>query len=204
MYPEAKLVAYTKGVNGEEPSELLAQAFSQCYQKKANLDVVLRHMKHSSVLEHVSFTYQITCTRVAWEQLVRHRIASYTAQSHRYTDIEPGDCLIYIPQEIYDLGQDAIEEWSDDMIRTWSTYKKWRDKGVTKQTARYQAPKGIAIRARVTFNLRSLINMLTLRTEKHAQEEIQKLARAMWKELQGVLPAVLYLHIQEKFFPWAK
>ncbi len=41
---------------------------------------------HGSPLEHMSFTFEATCSRVCSHQLVRHRIASYTQQSMRVTD----------------------------------------------------------------------------------------------------------------------
>jgi len=53
----AKLIAYTQGTNGGSPEEVLAHAFSQCYQKPVSIDAVLRNLAHESVLEHVSFTF---------------------------------------------------------------------------------------------------------------------------------------------------
>ena len=41
---------------------------------------------HGSPLEHGVYTFHITCSRVASHQLVRHRIASYTQLSQRYSD----------------------------------------------------------------------------------------------------------------------
>ncbi len=41
---------------------------------------------HGSPLEHLSYTFEATCSRVCSHQLVRHRIASYTQQSMRTTD----------------------------------------------------------------------------------------------------------------------
>ncbi len=41
---------------------------------------------HGSPLEHSIYTFHITCSRVASHQLVRHRIASYTQLSQRYSD----------------------------------------------------------------------------------------------------------------------
>lgn len=198
--PETKLVALTQGVNGEDVGELLTKAFSQCYQKEANLDVVIRHMKHMSVLEHVSFTFEQSCTRVCWEQLVRHRLASFTAQSHRYTDIELNDYLEFIPSEVLDMGEMMVQEWKEDLKNNHKIYKKWRERGVTKQTARYQASKGIKIKATVTFNLRSLINLLSLRTDSSAQEEIQILAKLTWDELKPYIPEKLYDNIQQNYF----
>jgi len=41
---------------------------------------------HGSPLEHSIYIFAVTCSRVASHQLVRHRIASYTQLSQRYSD----------------------------------------------------------------------------------------------------------------------
>lgn len=46
--------------------------------------VIMR--SYTSVLEHCKYTFEVVCSRVCSHQLVRHRIASYTQQSLRWTD----------------------------------------------------------------------------------------------------------------------
>jgi thymidylate synthase ThyX len=197
------LVTHTPNVE-----EVLVRAFSQCYQlerqgKKPNIDVVRRNIKHQSVLEHAVYTFDVQMSRVAWEQLVRQRIgtafetdqeiyldsitynASYTAQSHRYTEPTLEDFAAIIPPSIIDLGKE--EEWRRDMDQIHQLYSKWRGYGVKKEDARYIAPCGILIRATITFNLRSLIHLWLLRLTPHAQWEIRKFARQC---LDAVLPTV--------------
>lgn len=41
---------------------------------------------HGSPLEHAVYTFEAECSRVCSHQLVRHRLASYTQQSMRYTE----------------------------------------------------------------------------------------------------------------------
>ncbi len=41
---------------------------------------------HGSPLEHSTYTFEIECSRVCSHQLVRHRFASYTQQSMRYSE----------------------------------------------------------------------------------------------------------------------
>lgn len=190
-----QLVAMTQGVWPLSPEDLLTRAFSQCYQKPANIDVVLRNLDHESVLEHISFTFEIQVSRVCWEQLVRHRIASYTAQSHRYTEPTLQDMADFIPS---DIPTEYLTDWVDDANKIHQMYKKWRGRGVQKQTARYLLPKGVAIRATVTMNLRSLLNFLELRTGSHAQEEIKLLAEEMWKQVKPYFPR-LGDALEEKF-----
>ncbi len=199
-----RLESYTP--NAEE---VLVRAFSQCYQlerqgKKANIDVVRRNIKHQSVLEHATYTFNVQMSRVAWEQLVRQRIgtayeaehdyilldsisynASYTAQSHRYTEPTVDDFAAVIPPEVAAQGRE--DEWREDMEAVHKLYSKWRELGLKKEDARYLAPCGILIRATVTFNLRSLIHLWLLRLSPHAQWEIRRFAR---ETLQAVLPTI--------------
>ena len=179
------LKAYTQGVSGETPENILAHAYSQCYQKPASIEVVIRHLSHMSVLEHISFTFDIELSRVSWEQLVRHRIASYTAQSHRYTEPSVEDVDFYIPMEV---PEEFIDEWVTDAFLAHQVYKKWRARGITKQTARYLLPKGVSIKATWSINLRSLLNFLEQRTGKHAQEEIRLFAEDIWQAIKPLFP----------------
>ncbi len=197
------LVSHTPNVE-----QVLVQAFSQCYQlerqgKKPNIDVIRRNIKHQSVLEHAVYTFNVELSRVAWEQLVRQRIgtayesdqdihfdsisynASYTAQSHRYTEPTIEDFAAIIPPTVKEQGKE--EEWRRDMEYIHRLYSKWREYGIKKEDARYMAPCGILIRATVTFNLRSLVHLWVLRMDSHAQWEIRMFAR---KCLEAVLPTI--------------
>lgn len=180
-----KLIAYSQGVNGESPEDLLAIAFSKCYQKPVSIEAVLRNLKHESVLEHVSFSFDIEVSRVTWEQIVRHRIASYTAQSHRYTEPKEEDCSFYIPSDVAD---EYTDEWKRDASLEYQVYLKWRSRGVAKQSARYLLPKGVSIKASWSINLRSLLNFLKLRADAKSQEEIRHFAEQVWHEVSYLFP----------------
>ena len=165
-------------------------AYAQCYQREPNIDVVIRHLKHQSVLEHVSYTFTAKMSRVAWAQLVRHRIASYTAQSSRATEPKGDDCYNYIPPDIIALGQNMINEWIEDCEEIHAKYNKWRSRGVSKQDARYIINEGVAIRVQFTMNLRSLINFWSLRMKTDAQDEIRKLAFDTWHLVSPTIPNI--------------
>lgn len=167
-----KLITHTPN-----PEELLKQSFGKCYQTEVNIDTVIRNIKHESVLEHINYTFDIKCSRIAHLQWVRHRIASYTSQSHRYTEPEWRDLIYFIPDV---MKTDAdYNEWCQDMLNQYRIYEKWRNKGYKKEDARYHLPDACAINFQVTMNLRSILNFLSLRTDKHAQEEIRLLATQM-------------------------
>lgn len=172
--------------NTPNPEEILVDAFSKCYQKQANIGVVTKHLKHQSVLEHVSYTFDINCSRLTHLQIVRHRLASYTSQSHRYTEAKKEDLFDYIPSKV--LAEFKAEEWINDMISQFEIYQKWINYGFKKEEARYHLPSATSINFRMTMNLRSIINFLQLRLDKHAQEEVRLIAIDMMEIVLKTLP----------------
>lgn len=167
-----KLITHTPN-----PEELIKRSFGQCYQTEVNIDTVIRNIKHESVLEHINYTFDVRCSRIAHLQWVRHRIASYTSQSHRYTQPKWEDLIEFVPKEVIENGD--LNEWVADMLVEYELYQKWRKKGYKKETARYFIPDACMINFQVTMNLRSILNFLALRTDKHAQQEIKDVANLM-------------------------
>lgn len=176
-----KLVTHTPN-----PEELLKQSFGKCYQTDVNINTVIKHLKHESVLEHVVFTFDIKCSRIAHLQWVRHRIASYTSQSHRYTEPQPGDLIYFVPDVM--KSDEDFDEWCKDMLNQYKIYEKWRAKGYKKEDARYHLPDACAINFQCTMNLRTILNFLALRTDSHAQEEIRNLAIQMEQIVFETMP----------------
>lgn len=176
-----KLITHTPN-----PEELLKQSFGKCYQTEVNINTVIKHLKHESVLEHVVFTFDIKCSRIAHLQWVRHRIASYTSQSHRYTEPSPSDLIYFVPDVM--KSDEDFEEWCNDMLNQYKVYEKWRNKGYKKEDTRYHLPDACAINFQCTMNLRTILNFLALRTDSHAQEEIRNLAIAMEKIVFDTMP----------------
>lgn len=178
---KVKLKAYTMGVDGETPSELLKYAFSQCYQKPASLDVVLRNLRHESVLEHISFMFEVRCSRSCLAQLTRHRVASYTVQSHRYT--EPDFEMSHIPSRLKG-NKEAMLIIIEALEATETAYYRLLELGFNKEIARTVTTQCIPVNLTMTFNIRSLLNFLRLRTDPHAEEEIRELAHKMAGEIE--------------------
>lgn len=178
-----KLITHTPN-----PEELLRDSYSMCYQKEINFEKLVQFLKHESAIEHAVFNFEISASRVCWEQIVRHRLASFTAQSHRYTEPTKEDTHYFIPSEVLQLSDELILEWIDDCEHSHATYMKWRNRGIKKESARYHINKGVRINARVTMNLRTILNFLALRTDKHAQEEIRILANEMAVLVFEIMP----------------
>ena len=85
---EVKLLQYT-------PLEIADIAICKCYgnephsdseKVKARINRVANVSKHASTIEHLSYSFDIDgVSRACLQQLCRHRLASYTVQSTRYT-----------------------------------------------------------------------------------------------------------------------
>lgn len=85
---EVKLISNT-------PLEIADIAICKCYgnephsdseKVKARINRVANVSKHASTIEHLSYSFDIDgVSRACLQQLCRHRLASYTVQSTRYT-----------------------------------------------------------------------------------------------------------------------
>ncbi|MCG3771604.1 MAG: Flavin-dependent thymidylate synthase [Nitrosomonadaceae bacterium] len=136
------------------------------------------------VLEHASATFHITCSRVVSHELVRHRIASYTQSSQRFT--EDATKQFIVPPEL--KGEDR-EEFILDLETMHATYEKWRAH-YPRQTARYLLPNATATTIMMTMNFRELRHLIVMRAAKMAQPEMQLIARLIWTMCMSYWPSV--------------
>jgi thymidylate synthase (FAD) len=177
---EVKLLTYTPN-----PDILCAEIATICYQstketeheKLALLSNIIRK-GHLSIIEHANFTFLIKgLSRVASHQLVRHRIASYTQQSLRYTRATD----VNLPDSLKDNLEVKFY-----MNSIFSLYNTLIEKGIKKEDARYILPNAVTSDIVVTMNARELRHFFELRLDASAQAEIRELAKKMLTEVQKV------------------
>ena len=180
---KVKLVTFTPN-----PEQLLMDAAAECYQTEPKIGVVKSCIKrgHTSVIEHVSFTFQIdNISRACSHQLVRHRIASVTQKSQRYVnEINFG----YVVPATISNNEGALNYYyylMDEIQRAYDTLLIYN---IPKEDARYILPNACTTSLTLTMNLRSLLNFWKLRTDKHAQWEIRELANMILEQTLNVLP----------------
>lgn len=143
---------------------------------------------HHSVLEHASFTYAIEgISRVATHQLVRHRLASYSQQSQRYTKIKRDNFVI--PPSIEQNGK-AEREYKDFIDKSIELYNRLIEMGIKKEDARFIIPQGVSSNIVVTMNARELLHFFTLRCCVRAQWEIREAAIEMLRLAKGKAPVI--------------
>ncbi len=143
-----------------------------------------------SVLEHVVFSFYIEgISRVTSHQLVRHRLASYTQESQRYSAAEAS---VVVPKTV-ERGEKARRIFEEVVAQSMDAYEKLLSLGIPYEDARYVLPQAIKTRLLMTVNLRELIHIACLRLSKDAQWEIREVVKRMVEEASKVVPEVTQL-----------
>lgn len=167
--------------------KLICKAAHVCYSDKAiseietnDADIMIGRLiasGHMSVLEHASFTFGIEgISRVCLAQLTRHRLASYSVRSQRYT--ESADAVL--PR-----GVDEKE-----VNNEFKKYEGLKLRGWKKEDARYVLPQAVTTSLILTMNARELLHFFSLRCCNKAQWEIRELANEMLRLVKEIAPNI--------------
>ena len=189
---KVKLLNYT-------PLEVADIAICKCYgnephsdseKVKARINRVANVSKHASTIEHLYYNFDIDgISRALLQELARHRIASYTVKSSRYTLQElkkekPFDTFtpdidwVRASQFIVFTKNDYVDYVS---IKALEELRVLLDMNIPNDVAKYCMPEAYKTSLVMSINARSLQNFLELRTSKHALKEIQGLAKALFE-----------------------
>ena len=135
---------------------------------------------HESIIEHNSATFRIICSRECQNQLVRHRVASFSVQSQRYVNYNKSCPFVVICSEA-DKNFEPIIKFSEQSIEMYSALI---DNGFKPEDARKVLPNCMGTEFVKTLNFRELLHFFRLRLDKHAQYEIRLLAGYMLNQLR--------------------
>lgn len=144
--------------------------------------------KHESVLEHMVFTFKITdISRACLQELARHRIASYSVKSTRYTLKElrntPDNEL---EKFLIDDIEPIVKSSAIDSLKKIKMMLNMSNPDMDR--IKYALPECYKTELVWTINLRSLRNFLKLRLSLKAHQEIRKLATIVYSCLVANLP----------------
>jgi thymidylate synthase (FAD) len=192
---EVKLLAFTP-----EPELVCARAMRACRAKQPahklevpREDVVrlvrnARKLGHLSVLEHASFTFSVAgISRACSHQLVRHRMASYSQQSHRAVAMTQSD--VVVPPSVQ-KSSERFEVFKKSVDDSFNSFNRLLKLGVQLEDARYVLPNALMTNLTVTMNARELLHFFKLRLASSAQWEIRELARRMLQEVKKIAPVM--------------
>ncbi len=181
------------------PLDVCAHAIRTCWQSfdksdeggekdRALIDRVGNKFKHASTLEHLVYTFYIKgISRALLQELARHRVASLSVKSTRYTlkelkETEPFDIKDFkgASKFIVLTGNEDVDSASIIALNNLQALLK---KGISNDIAKFALPECYKTELTWTINARSLQNFLSLRSGKAALWEIRDLANLIFNTL---------------------
>ena len=179
--------------------EVCASAIRTCWQSfdksdaggekdRELIDRVGNKFKHASTLEHLFYTYYIKgISRALLQELARHRIASLSVKSTRYTlkELKNEECFTCkdakrAEKYLVFTGVVFVDEMS---IKALENLRLVLKEGISNDKAKYCLPESYKTELTWSINARSLQNFINLRSDKSALWEIRDLAHKLYNEL---------------------
>ena len=170
------------------PLSIADKAIGKCWDKPkdecdvARIERVANKHKHSSTIEHLTYSFDIDgVSRALLQELARHRMANLSVKSSRYTLKElktASDLELY---SFYVLTGKSIVDANN--FRALVNLRAILRENVNNDIVKYMLPEAYKTSLVWTINARSLQNFLALRTNKAALWEIRELAYEIFKQL---------------------
>jgi thymidylate synthase (FAD) len=178
-------------------------AFDEGDEKLINY---LAEHDHTSPFRHTALTFHVKAPIFVFRQWMKHRIASeFNEISGRYVEFPEDE--FFVPETFRrqakvnkqgsegrvdgDEGAQALELFLDTCRNSVAQYKKMIALGVCREQARCVLPLGLYSEVYWTVSLQAVAHFIRLRTDSHAQWEIQQYAHAVRGIVEGVFPAGL-------------
>lgn len=192
MILEVKLLNFT-------PLWVCSNAIRTCWQSfdksddggekdLALIERVGNQFKHSSTLEHLFYNFYLSgISRACLQELARHRMASLSVKSTRYTlkelrgesEFKVGD-FENTKRYLVLTGNEIVDNAS---ILALENLRKILQDSISLDIAKYCLPECYKTELSWSINARSLQNFLSLRSSKAALWEIRGLAHGIYAAL---------------------
>ncbi|MBN2896831.1 MAG: FAD-dependent thymidylate synthase [Campylobacterales bacterium] len=149
------------------------------------IDRVGNKFKHASTLEHLHYTFYIEgVSRALLQELARHRMASLSVKSTRYTLKELKEEAPFEATQLERAAQYLVltgVEMVDQMsVLALENLRQVLAAGISNDRAKYCLPESYKTELTWSINARSLQNFLSLRSDKAALWEIRDLAHTLY------------------------
>lgn len=175
----------------EELTEKIEIAGRVCYQSEPKGDPekfirMIIKRGHESVLEHGSLTFKVRTNRAIANEIVRHRLASYSQESTRYVKYDDIEFIPWVdPRGLKINHLYELEVLYNNME---FVYKKLIEDNFKPEEARDILPNATATTLVMTMNFRELRHFLKLRLDKAAHPQIRELAGMILEILKEKYP----------------
>lgn len=180
-----------------------------CYKSESKItedsaeDFVVKIIKlnHETILEHESLSIRFIVDRAIANELVRHRLASYSQESSRFVNYKDGVTFIIplwvsIPPGRYQVGSynnfctKAEYLWAKSVSESEEIYLNLLKEGWTPQQARSVLPLSFKTEIICTANLREWRKILDLRTARAAHPQMRQIMIPLLVELRKKISVV--------------
>jgi thymidylate synthase (FAD) len=181
------------------PLVICSDAIRTCWQSfdksdnggevdRALIDRVGNKFKHASTLEHIVYNFYVAgISRALLQELARHRMASLSVKSTRYTlkelKEEPPFTIDNKERAEKYLVMTGVEIVDEMSIRALDNLRIVLVEGISNDRAKYCLPESYKTELTWTINARSLQNFISLRSDKAALWEIRDLANMVYATL---------------------
>jgi len=159
--------------------------------------------EHTSPFRHTALTFHVKAPIFVFRQWMKHRIGSeFNEISGRYVEFAENE--FYLPEtfrqqaKVNKQGSEGeIEETNRAKARelylatcqsSVANYKELLSLGVCREQARCVLPLGLYSEVYWTASLQAVAHFIRLRTDGHAQWEIQQYAHAVRQAAEAVFP----------------
>lgn len=155
---------------------------------KELIDRVGNKFKHASTLEHLHYNFYIKgISRACLQELARHRMASLSVKSTRYTLKELKNESEFKENDFQNAsryivltGNEIVDKAS---IKALENMRLLLGQNISLDIAKFALPECYKTELSWSVNARSLQNFISLRSSKSALWEIRNLAIAIFKAI---------------------
>ena len=148
---------------------------------------------HESCLEHGYLSVKFLTDRGVANEIVRHRICSYTQESTRYCNYSKGNgeirCLMPIGFDLPE-NRNKFDFWFRSCHVAEQYYMDLIKEGATPEEARSVLPLSLVTQIVVTTNYREWRHIFKLRTADDAHPQIRQLMGPLLAELKTRIPVL--------------
>ena len=176
--------SFHKGGNYDTPTDDITEV------DKSLLNTLINANNHKSIAEHCLYSFNIKgISRLCLQELARHRIASYSIKSTRYTlkSLAKENVFTYSNIDLSRASKYIVLTGNDEVdycsIIALENLRKIVSNGIKNDITKYALPECWKVDLVWTINMRSLMNFLELRLSNSAHFEIRELANNVLKAL---------------------
>jgi len=214
VHPKAEIISSKESIM--EQLRICEAAGRTCYQSqdKINKNSYVKFLRgivksgHLSVIEHLSISARLICSRSCSHQIVRHRLCQFSQASQRYVNMSNPEIILphnplsegtyyltHVGWKNKETNEVIVDVNTSNIIscikQNFELYQTLIQDGLKKEDARCLLPNACATEIVMTCNFREWMHVFKERADnKHAQEEIRELFTGFKNKLVELVPEI--------------